>query len=403
MSENEKYTIVVKSNRVEVSEAVYRAYHKERESERYQKKLIYQFELSLERFQDEGVNVEFLITRFQQSINNLQTPDNYKDLTVGKPLNIKLIVEAQPRVEKIVEEKEQSKLDQVIDLITKLSEGQREILSNQVDMKEKLDKISEQIEKLSGQISIYQSLVSRQLDNADSEDEKEKIISIFTDELIDQIKDSFRDGYDLKEYQAEETLLKDLFQSAWDKMDDNTHKFLVSAKIMYKKQVALGDLIDYSGVCVLVTKALEAEMDKRFFTLFKNYMKANYPGRANHSQFPTSLLNQYGHPKRQKDYTLGSVPFTLCYKTDDIDPDKQVNDKAKLLEFCHAELFTGKSDAEIMDLLLDYGEEIENIKNDYRNPSAHINQLQRVNAQECIDLVIDVQKLLKRMLDSFNQ
>ena len=93
----------------------------------------------------------------------------------------------------------------------------------------------------------------------------------------------------------------------------------------------------------------------------------------------------------------------MCYKTDDIDPDKQVNDKAKLLEFCHAELFTGKSDAEIMDLLLDYGEEIENIKNDYRNPSAHINQLQRVNAQECIDLVIDVQKLLKRMLDSFNQ
>ncbi len=71
MSENEKYTIVVKSNRVEVSEAVYRAYHKERESERYQKKLIYQFELSLERFQDEGVNVEFLITRFQQSISSI--------------------------------------------------------------------------------------------------------------------------------------------------------------------------------------------------------------------------------------------------------------------------------------------------------------------------------------------
>lgn len=39
MPENKKYTIVIKSNRVEVSEAVYRAYHKEREAERYQKKL----------------------------------------------------------------------------------------------------------------------------------------------------------------------------------------------------------------------------------------------------------------------------------------------------------------------------------------------------------------------------
>lgn len=71
MSENKKYTIVVKSSRVEVSEAVYHAYHKEREAERYQKKLIHQFELSLERFQDDGVNVEFSITRFQPSIEDM--------------------------------------------------------------------------------------------------------------------------------------------------------------------------------------------------------------------------------------------------------------------------------------------------------------------------------------------
>ena len=70
MSENKKYKIVVKSNRVEVSESVYHAYYKAREAERYQKKLIHQFELSLERFQDDGVNVEFLITRFQPSIED---------------------------------------------------------------------------------------------------------------------------------------------------------------------------------------------------------------------------------------------------------------------------------------------------------------------------------------------
>jgi RNA polymerase sigma factor (sigma-70 family) len=70
MSENKKYTIVVKHQRVEVSEAVYRIYHKSREAERYQYKLIHQFELSLERFQDDGVNVEFLITRFQPSIED---------------------------------------------------------------------------------------------------------------------------------------------------------------------------------------------------------------------------------------------------------------------------------------------------------------------------------------------
>ena len=71
MSENKKYTIVVRSNRVEVSEAVYRTYHKEREAERYQKKLVHQYELSLERFQDDGINVELLITRFQSSIEDM--------------------------------------------------------------------------------------------------------------------------------------------------------------------------------------------------------------------------------------------------------------------------------------------------------------------------------------------
>ena len=55
MSENKKYTIIVKKQRVEVSEAVYRAYHKEREAERYQNKLIRQNELSLERFHEDGV------------------------------------------------------------------------------------------------------------------------------------------------------------------------------------------------------------------------------------------------------------------------------------------------------------------------------------------------------------
>lgn len=68
MSENKKYTIVVKRQRVEVSEAIYRAYHKEREAERYQNKLIRQNELSLERFHEDGVNIDYLIVRVQPDI-----------------------------------------------------------------------------------------------------------------------------------------------------------------------------------------------------------------------------------------------------------------------------------------------------------------------------------------------
>lgn len=68
MSENKKYTIIVNKQRVEVSQAVYYAYHKEREAERYKRKQIYQNELSLERFQEEGVNTEYSIVCRQPDI-----------------------------------------------------------------------------------------------------------------------------------------------------------------------------------------------------------------------------------------------------------------------------------------------------------------------------------------------
>lgn len=65
MSENKKYTIVVKRQRVEVSKSIYYAYHKAREAGRYQNKVIRQFELSLERFQENGVYVELQFTLHQ--------------------------------------------------------------------------------------------------------------------------------------------------------------------------------------------------------------------------------------------------------------------------------------------------------------------------------------------------
>lgn len=70
MSENKKYTIVVKHQRVEVSKAVYYAYHKAREAERYQDKVSRQFELSLERFQEDGIYIELQFTICQPSIED---------------------------------------------------------------------------------------------------------------------------------------------------------------------------------------------------------------------------------------------------------------------------------------------------------------------------------------------
>ena len=68
MAEERIYTIIVKQMRVEVSKDVYQAYHQAREAERYQKKVVQQREMSLERFQKEGVNAEFQAVRYAPGI-----------------------------------------------------------------------------------------------------------------------------------------------------------------------------------------------------------------------------------------------------------------------------------------------------------------------------------------------
>lgn len=71
MSENKEYTIVVKRQRVEVSKAVYHAYHQAREAERYQRKCIKDNEYSLERFQEDGVNIEHQLVACQDFVDKL--------------------------------------------------------------------------------------------------------------------------------------------------------------------------------------------------------------------------------------------------------------------------------------------------------------------------------------------
>ena len=46
--------------------------------------------------------------------------------------------------------------------------------------------------------------------------------------------------------------------------------------------------------------------------------------------------------------------------------------------------------------------DVEEIRNRYRNPAAHINSLQKTQAKECLDFVIYVEKILKKMIELFD-
>ena len=344
-------------------------------------------------------NCEFI------QIDEIPTPINYK-LLVQKPAF--KIGEGVESIQKpVAHTSDGAILEQLMVMIQELQKGQQEIkkeinLAKDEELK-KLEQISKQIKILSEQITGYQSLTSRFLERADSETEKEKILSVFTDELIDRINKDIKVHCAEKDLEYEENQLKVLFEDAYDKMEDSTKKFILTSKTLYRNQESLGDLVDYSGVCVLITKALENELHKRFCDMFLEYLSNKYPGSENYAQYPTSLLDRNGRPIRSRDFTMGTVAYILCYREGHrlTDAEKE-NNKGKLLEFSKECLFTGKSDEEIISLLSEYARNIEEIRTRFRNPSAHTNSLQKVEAKECMDLVIDVEKLLKKMLDSFN-
>ena len=278
-----------------------------------------------------------------------------------------------------------------------------EIIKNRSILQRVEEKIDTLIKNIDGVLDALQSFCSRQIENATNSAEVERIIANFTEEYIQTISDYSDKIYKKEEYEKEKIKLQiSLGESAWDKLSDKSKTFLVTSKVMYNDLLMVQEISDYSGVCILVTKALEEEMFKRFFTNFIAYCKERFSG--DYSKYHTALVFRGYDVLREENFSMGSIAFLLCYDENRHDTaiQKRNNEKV-LLNYCKNHIFSNKTENEIKRLLHDYAENIEKIRKDYRNPSAHRNEIKRINAEECFNLVLDVEKLLKKMLDSFDK
>ena len=273
-----------------------------------------------------------------------------------------------------------------------------------------VDKISEQIQELSKQIHEYQDLTKRQLEYAsDNTDEQEHIMKAFTDTCVERITQTIKSEYAIEQFEVEKKKLIDsMGEGAWMKMDEDAKSFLISSKVIYAKLVGISSIIDYSGVCLLVTKALELELSKRFCQNYVAYYKSMNSGQTGIMAAPITILNkQHNGYLRQNDFTLGSFPFIVgCKFVKGLNNSKKEIIKDSIIEYVKQGILKtyaeSHNDYEILDLLSGYAHDIERVRTDYRNKAAHTNAVTKVSAKECFDLVLDVEKLLKRMLDSFD-
>ena len=316
------------------------------------------------------------------------------------------IVSSVPQTQKAVDSGKdlKNRNDEVLTKMELVLKRINQLENNVIRIETKIDYVSEKLEAISKQISDYQSLLSRQLDLATNENEIERIMSAFTDECTSRIVREVKDTVISNTYDSEKAKVIDsLGEDAWNKLDPSSQIFLVTAKVTYNSLLGLKDVIDYSGVCLLVTKAVEVEMNNRFCRDYLMYLREKYPGKENYSVYPTPLLNEFGKPIRNKDFTLGNVAHVLCYIIKPGLSDEQIrNNENRLIEFVSEHLMKGKDEPIIKNNMETIAEAVESIRKDYRNPSAHTNSLQQINAKQCFDLVIDVEKLLKYMLESLD-
>lgn len=289
-------------------------------------------------------------------------------------------------------------------LLMQLSEQNaslKKILETVLKTQEIVEDINSKIDNITNNLSRIQSQSEKLIENAWSEEEIDRIIQVHTTECVENIMEYQGDIVKDDKYHTEKEKLIRNFGKSWDKLDEESRNLLITSKFMFNKLDEINEDMDYSGICVLVTKALEIEIFNRFFTDFIKYLDENY--HKNYSEYHTALLFQHKEPLFSERFTMGNIAFVLCYTENYNDTPEQIrNNKIKLIEYCKRNIFSKYDDTKIEGLLHDYAQSIEDIRVRFRNPSAHRGYIKKTTAQECFELVIDVERLLVNMLDSFD-
>ena len=352
---------------------------------------------------------------FSKKETNLNTFDTLNIETKDLEEQIKTILE--PEAMQLILKFIDIEIGKKMDILTKLINAGNENLSQQIrenteitrGIDKKLDTL---IRKMDNAMEAQQSIIQRQIDDAnDNEERIERILKNFTEEYVANINQEYQNNISKKEVYENKRgdLIDSLEEEAWNKLSEKSQTYLVTSKVMFDDLEEIGDISDFSGVCILVTKALELEMFNRFYTDFLEYLNGKYG--EDYLKYHSSLIhkkyNRYGEDEisilRDKNFSLGRVVYLLSPKKNYRRRDYKIkHDEKVLLDFCKDRILSNQPKEEIINKLDNYANRIDEITTKYRNPSAHRNAIQKVNAEECFNLVLDVEKLLKKMLDSFD-
>ncbi len=288
--------------------------------------------------------------------------------------------------------------------IAKKFENQLERIESKVDdVNQKIDVIHEVVQEIRSNVSNQKQFLSTYLDLFDDEN-IEDLIEKVVNKISNQISANIVRLEDLDAYKKYYELVKiRMGEDAWGKLDKESKRFLVTAKLTFSQNILFGgNDIDYSSICLLASKAFEIELAKRFvgeYTVFLNKELG-----SNLEKWPSVVVKKTKKGTLRtieiNEFMLGSCSYIFGI-LDTKMRDKAVNRKY-FIKYCREVLVKKSKCSELDEIINELDKEIKIVKDNFRNPAAHKNSISMLKASACIDYILEIERVLKYMLEMFN-
>lgn len=224
--------------------------------------------------------------------------------------------------------------------------------------------------------------------------------------IIKEMSSSLKDNRDELMKKADSQYVNKLKSSVGKKtflkLSSQSVTWLVSALMAYDTMKDYDRMVDFSGVCVQIGKACEYELKKRIFTGYmayekKKYGEPQYLKKIPSACFSTNDTTEESQLLTEDQVTLGKLKYIMG-----LDDNGRIASQKiwhEFREYAEAELLVNPASS--YNIIKSQMPVIARIRDEYRNPSAHAQEVTVVDAQECIQYVITVQKKLSELLDQY--
>ena len=248
---------------------------------------------------------------------------------------------------------------------------------------------------------VLKQYINKEIQNAQNKynwlKEYESIYSMDGEQLEAAQKEKLKKDTINKKYS--DLAVKYMGQSAWDKLEEQSKTWILSGLLAYHDMKKYDQLLDFSGVCISICKAVEHETGKRFFERYKQYLINKYGDKAVDKAPYAMVEEKNGEKDFIKDYmfSLGKIPRITGVKA-----DGKVANQYTWNEFdayCGEEFLINHKSS--FDTIAEHMEYTEKIRVDFRNQAAHSDSMDVIQAKECIDYVVGVLHRLGIMLDAY--